>query len=140
MKKPLLSILLVILCLLMTGCHKEKESPIKSSIVTRMDILCEDGDEVIRRCYTSPDKMRLLLLYFRSVRSPFASLPEPQEQGLRKIHITTVSANHIVKVYRQYGDRYFQEGDGGWQQIEPEKGGILWELIMSLPDDPPRSP
>ena len=139
MKKRLLSIFLAAMCVLLTGCHREKESTVQSSVVTRIDITCENGEERILRSYTSPDKMRLVLLYIRSVRSPFASLPEPEEPGLRKIHITTISANNTVKIYRQHGDRYFQEGNGGWQKIDPEKGGILWELIQSLPNDPQQS-
>ena len=50
MKKPLLSILLVILCLLMTGCHKEKEAPIRSSIVTRIDIPFADQVAAMAQC------------------------------------------------------------------------------------------
>lgn len=136
MKKWRLGVFLAIICMLFVGCHREKDSNVQNNVVTRIDITCESGEEILQRSYTSPDKMRLVLLYIRSVSSPFASLPEPEDPGLRKISITTVSANNTTKVYRQHGERYFQEGSGGWQKIDPEKGGILWELIQSIPGDP----
>ena len=135
MKKWRFGVLPVILCFLLSGCHRGKSTTVQSSVVTRIDITCENGSEVFRRSYTSPDKMRLVLLYIRSVSSPFASLPEPEDEGQRKIRITTTSANNITKVYRQHGEQFFQEGSGGWQRIDPEKGSILWELIQSLPGD-----
>ena len=135
MKKRLLGVILGFVCVALTGCIRDRAVSVQSSVVTRIDITCESGPQVLQRSYTSPEKMRLLLLYIRSVSSPFASLPEPEDSGGRKISITTVSANNTTKVYRQHGERFFQEGDGGWQRIDPEKGGVLWELIQSLPSD-----
>ena len=136
MKKRFLGFLLAALCMLLFGCQRKQSNIVQSNVVTRIDITCESAGEIIHRSYTTPDKMRLVLLYIRSVSSPFASLPEPEEPDLRKISITTVSANKTEKVYRQHGDRYFQGNAGGWQKIDPEKGGILWELIQSIPSDP----
>ena len=136
MKKWLLGVLVAAMCVLLLACKTKQNDTVQSSVVTRIDITCESAGEIIQRSYTSPDKMRLVLLYIRSVRSPFASLPEPEGQSLRKISITTISANNTTKCYRQHGDRYFQENAGGWQAIDPEKGGILWELIQSIPSDP----
>ena len=135
MKLWTIGILLMVLCAVLFGCRRQTQTSVQSSVVTRIDIVCQHGDEVTTRSYTSPEKMRLILLYIRSVSSPFASLPEPEDSTVKKINITTTSANHITKIYRQHGEQYFQEGNGGWQKIDPQTGSILWELIMAIPGD-----
>lgn len=135
MKFRLIGIWGILVCTILVGCHRKQDTSVQSSVVTRIDITCQQGDEVTQRSYTSPEKMRLVLLYIRSVSSPFASLPEPEDPNVKKIKITTTSVNNITKVYHQHGEQYFQEGNGGWQKINPEKGGILWELIMAIPGD-----
>ena len=135
MKKWWAGIFLAAIVLGLSGCHREKPVNVQDRVVTRIDILCEEDGQVLQKSYTSPEKMRLVLLYIRSVSSPFTDLPEPPDTSGRMIRITTTSANNITKVYRQQGERFFQEGDGGWQRIAPEKGGILWELIQAMPTD-----
>lgn len=135
MKKRLLFVL-VAAALLFGGCHRSKNIGVQRNVVTRIVIECEYQGYQFRRQYTSPEKMRQVLLYIRSVRSPFTV--EPGEDALMgsSIRITTVSADETTKTYHQINDRYFREGLSGWEKIDPEKAAKLWDVILTTPSDP----
>ena len=116
------------------GCHRQ-DTTVQRNVVTEITITCETEAGPIHRRYTSQDKMRSVLLYIRSVSSPF-SAPDVSEEGETQVRITTVSADKTTKIYHQLGQRYFREGEDGWKIIDPEKGANLWRLIKLLPSDP----
>ena len=136
MKKRLFFVVLAAGMLLWGGCHRSKDVSVQRSVVTKIIVTCDDGQEQISRHYTSPEKMRPVLLYIRSVRSPFTIQPSEDALQGRSIHITTISADETTKVYTQRSDKYFQEGSGGWEKIDPEKAADLWDVLLSMPSDP----
>ena len=128
---------LIFLCLavLMAGCNK-MDTTVQRNVVTQITITCQTGTEITQRHYTSQDKMRSVMLYIRSVATPFTAPQEPQEGEGEHFSITTVRADKTVKTYYQQGQRYFREGDGSWKTIDPEKGANLRLLVKLLPSDP----
>ena len=127
-------ILVGVVTLGLLGCHMGKVPAVQGNVITEIHITCQTEEGLVQRHYTSQEKMRSVLLYIRSVSSPFSADSVPQEG--KQVQITTVSADQTTKHYYQLGQRYFQEGDGGWKLIEPEKGANLWRLIKLLPSDP----
>ncbi len=123
-----------LVALLSAGGCRRQDTTVQRNVVTEITITCQTDTELIERRYTSQDKMRSVLLYIRSVHSPF-SAPEAPAEG-EQVSITTVSADKTTKTYRQQGQRYFREGDGNWKIIDPEKGANLWLIIKLLPSDP----
>ena len=136
MKKWGSVLLLAAMVMGLCGCHRGKDTTVQRNVVTEITITCQTDGELIQRRYTSQDKMRSVLLYIRSVSSPFSAPNVPQEGAGERVSITTVSADKTTKTYHQLGQRYFQEGDSGWKTIDPEKGANLWLLIKLLPSDP----
>ncbi len=133
MKKRYLFLALA-LALLLGSCRRTDHA-VKHNVVTQITITCQTEEGLLQRHYTSQDKMRSVLLYIRSIRSPFSAAEAPGEGSGAQVSITTVSADKTTKVYRQQGQHYFQEGDGNWKTIDPEKGANLWRIIKLLPSD-----
>ena len=130
----------IVLCFLLSlvmflGCYPRQDTTVQQNLVTQITITCQTDTEVIERRYTSQEKMRSVLLYIRSVDSPFDAPQQPQEEG-RQVCITTTCADQSQKVYWQMGERYFREGEGNWRLIDSEKGAYLWTIIKLLPSDP----
>ena len=134
MKKHWMMLSLVGIVLL-GGCRRQ-DTTVQRNVVTEITITCQTESGAIQRKYTSQDKMRAVLLYIRSIESWFTAPDAPGETAGEEVCITTVSADHTVKTYRQYGNRFFCEGEGNWKLIEPEKGANLWMIIKLLPSDP----
>ncbi len=128
------SVWLLALLLLLTGCRRQHHA-VQSNVITQITITCQTEEGLLQRHYTSQDKMRSVLLYIRSIRSPFSANEEPGEGSGAQVSITTVSADKTTKTYRQQGQSYFREGDGKWKTIDPEKGANLWRIIKLLPSD-----
>ncbi len=124
----------VALCL--TGCGRKMDTTVRRNVVTEITITCQSDGVLIERRYTSQEKMRAVLMYIRSVSSPFDAPEEPDGTEGHRVQITTVSADKTVKHYYQQGQRYFQKGEGKWRTIDPEKGENLWRIIKLLPSDP----
>lgn len=129
-------LLLVCVALLLAGCGPRVDTTVRKNLVTEIIITCQTDTETVERRYTSQAKMRSVLLYIRSVRSPFDAPQQPQEGEGKRVCITTVCADQTKKEYWQVGERYFKEGDGNWRQIDSEKGAYLWTIIKLLPSDP----
>ena len=131
----------IFLCLaavlfLLGGCRHYSNPSMEHNLVTKIIITGETEDGSFRLYYDSPEKMRQVLLYIRSVRRGFHGRVDPPAMEGSSICITTVSADNTQKVYRQNNDQYFQLDTGVWQQIDPKNGAALWELLMQLPSDP----
>ena len=128
-------LILILAAMLLGGC-RQQDTTVRRNVVTEITISCQTDTELIERRYTTQDKMRSVLLYIRSIHSPFSAPEEPGEGAGERVSITTVSADKTTKTYCQQGYRYFREGDGSWKIIDPEKGANLWLIIKLLPSDP----
>ena len=131
MSKRLLAVVLVIFAL--AGCGKRPDTTVQRNVVIDITVTWADGHQ---RHYTSQEKMRAVLLYIRTVSSPFDAPEPPQEGNGQRVTITTTLANKTQKTYQQQADRFFREGNGPWRIIDKEKGEKLWMLLKLLPSDP----
>ncbi len=122
MKKVALIVLLI--AVLLWGCRRQ-DTTVQSNVVTQITITCQTNEELIERRYTSQEKMRSVLLYIRSVNSPFSAPEAPTEEAGEYVSITTVRADKSIKTYSQQGFGFFREGEENWKIIDPEKGANL---------------
>ncbi len=122
--------------LLLGGCRHYSNPSMAHSLVTQIIITGQSETGPIHRYYDSPEKMRQVLLYIRGVRRGFETQEDPSAVEGCSVCITTVSADNTQKVYRQKNDQFFQTDTGLWQELDPEKGRQLWELLQQLPSDP----
>jgi hypothetical protein len=134
--KRRLFLCLVTALLLLTGCRHYSSPSMAHTLVTRIIVTGQSEDGPIHRYYDSPEKMRQLLLYIRSVRRGFETQEDPASLEGCSVSITTICADNTQKVYRQKNDQFFQTETGLWQELDPEKGQALWTLLQQLPSDP----
>lgn len=134
MKKGLVFCIVAVL-LLLSGCHHYTNDKVEHNLVKQIIITGQSENETIHRYYDTPDKMRQVLAYIRSVSGSFDAQTDPADTSGRTIRITTVCADDTQKIYQQKDNEYFQVGTGRWQQIDPELGETLWELIRQTPSD-----
>ena len=124
------------LSLLLYGCHHYTNPSVDRAIVTQIVISGQTADGPIHRYYNSPDKMRQVLLYIRKASVGFHAQVDPDTVDGPSVSISTVSVDNTRKVYHQKSNEFFQTEAGVWQQLDPEAGAGLWELIRQLPSDP----
>jgi hypothetical protein len=106
------------------------------AIVTQIVISGQTAEGPIHRYYGSPDKMQQVLLYIRKASTGFHAQVDPDTVEGPSVSISTVSVDNTRKVYHQKNNDLFQTDTGVWQQLDPEAGADLWELIRQLPSDP----
>lgn len=127
---------LTVVALALSGCRHYSNPGMEQTLVTKILITAETENGSIRRYYDSPEKMRQVLLYIRSVQRGFETKEDPTALPGRSICITTFSVDDTKKVYRQKCDLYFQTDAGVWQDLDPEKAQSIWDLLYRLPSDP----
>ena len=125
----------VFLCMLMMcGCGKNHTKPIYE-VVTSVDILTAHEGQLLRRHYTSQEKMRPVLLYLRTLKHTSLSetIPEPEGEDIFLIAVGLSSGKK--RYYRQAKHRYFSFDDGPWRSIDPGNAAGLYSILRQLPDD-----
>ena len=120
--------------MLLSACHRYSNDRVAHKIVKQIIITGQSEGETFHRYYDTPDKMRKVLHYIRNVSGGFNAQTDPSDSS-RTIRITTVHNDDTQKVYLQKENQYFQTGNEGWTQIDPELGASFWEWIRQIPSD-----
>ncbi len=81
--------------------------------------------------------MQRVLLHIRSLGPLFSPDVDPEPLAAHTICITLTCADGSRKIYLQKAERYFRSGDAAWQQISPEKGSSLLQVLQETPSDLP---
>lgn len=127
--------------LLLSGCSRiPQTNNIQSEMVTEITITCETCNDFTRRYYNTGKKMQPILLFIRKIGHTFSADTDPELLDGNTISIVMTCADQTRKVYRIKDNRYFQAGSSPWQQIDPEKAGSLWKIILATPSDPEKNP
>ena len=134
-KQTLVCIFLAVAALL--GCRGREPMPAPGvRLVKQIVVTCEDGADFTRRFYNTDEKMRYILHFVRSMGIQDTPDTDPETVHARTICISITFSDGSQKLYRQKGDRYFQEGTGPWREISPEKVSGLYQAILTTPSDP----
>ncbi len=127
-------VLLLAVLIFLSGCSPRKEGGnIGSQIVREIRVTVRDANSQSSHYYNTPEKMHKLLGYIRRLPPLFSAQQVPE--GEREFLLELTCADGSRKRYHQVSDRFFQEGDGPWQIISPSKGGRLWQILMTTPND-----
>lgn len=127
---------ILLLCCLLWGCRRQGSADVTSHIVTEITVTCQYGDQLAHRYYNSHKKMQPVLLYLRAVSPGFTPKEDPDTLEGAVVHITLHRADGSTKVYRQKEDRYLQEDNKAWKQINEEWGADLWRILWENESDP----
>lgn len=133
MKKLTMTVL--IFCLLLCGgcAPQQKTDKPLCRVVTRIQIVREEGEASVSHCYTDDESMGAILTYLRKLRPyglPSAVQPEAAESTY---FITLDYSDGTQHSYRQMGNGFFQDSSGKWKQIDQELGKDLTLLFEELP-------
>lgn len=131
-------IMLALLVLLLSGCHRQPlpgaSQPIYRA-VTSVTVTYKNGPIRTQRRYTSDEKMRKVMNYLRLI-DPYGTPEEdPETAEGSDIHIILSYSDGFQKTYRQVGDRYMMEDGGKWQKIDPTKAEELGEILGQMESD-----
>lgn len=120
--------------LILSGCGKNHSKPDTYRAVTEIDIVTHHQKGLVHRHYTTPDKMRPVLLYLRLVRPYGKPIKIPEETG--DVFLISVGLSDGQKhYYRQAQHQYFSIGAGDWRQIDPAAAIKLYQIMAENPSD-----
>ena len=137
MKKAItIFILFCFTSIIMSGCLANHSRPL-TKVVTQVDISCQQEDVNISRHYTDSQKMEYVLLYLRLLKRKGKPDADPDTMDKDIYEITVHFSDGSSRLYRQKAHRYFSEGSGAWQMIDPVQAAGLYKLMEHLPSDPP---
>lgn len=132
----LIFILFCFSSIIMSGCLANHSRPL-TKVVTQVDISCQQEDVNISRHYTDTQKMEYVLLYLRLLKRKGKPDADPDTLDKDIYEITVRFSDGSNRVYRQKAHKYFSEGVGAWQLIDPAQAAGLYKLMEKLPSDLP---
>lgn len=117
------------------GCGRKNTVLPTYRAVTQIDVVTKHGDDMLRRHYTSPEKMQYVLTFLRLLKpvgKPDVN-PEALTQDMFLIVLTRSDGTKVY--YRQTGHRYFAKDSQSWFSISPEQAVGLYEILAKMPSD-----
>ena len=127
---------LLVIIFILTGCSSNRsQCSVASSLVKQATITCESCDVFSRRDYTSPEKLRLILLCIRRLGPDFPPKVDAQALEGKTLRITLTCADGSLVTYRIKNNQYLRKNDGPWRQINADSASGFYQLIMMLPSD-----
>ena len=120
--------------LILSGCNNNDSEKATYRAVTEIDIVTHHREGLVHRHYTTPEKMRPVLLYLRLVK-PYGKPMQIQDETTDVFLISVGLSDGQHHYYRQAQHRYFSIGSGNWREIDPEAAGKLYEIMAKLPSD-----
>ncbi|MBE6983015.1 MAG: hypothetical protein E7435_01845 [Ruminococcaceae bacterium] len=128
--------LCAMLCLLavLSGCGCQKSGPLVT-VVEKVEVVSHHGGEILNRTYTKSGKMTAVLNYLRWLRPAHRADCDPEQIPGDDYTITVTLSDGQQEIYRQKTNGYLQKNDGRWENIDPEKGIMLYEIISQMESD-----
>ena len=127
---------IVLLCVTLCGCRQATDmSKPLCTVVTKVSVSYENGPFHAQREYTDTEKTRQILNYIRQL-DPYGKPEEnPQNVSGSEYRIDVYYSDGTCSIYRQKCDRYFQNADGIWYSIKPERAKGLGLLLGKIRSD-----
>lgn len=134
MKRILKLLLLTCFCaVILCGCNRKNTGSVYRA-VTQVDIVTKYDNQLIRRHYNTPDKMRPVLLYLRLLKPQ--GKPVETDKPLSDVYLISVTLSDGQRhYYRQAAHRYFSKENGPWKAIDPAQATQLYTIMKDLPSD-----
>jgi hypothetical protein len=114
------------------GCHKQDPQAV---VVERVEVTSQHGAETLERTYTKSVKMKAILNYLRWLRPQFGADCDPEQIPGDEYIITVTLSDGEQEIYQQKTNGYLRKNEGRWENIDPEKGIMLYEIISQMGSD-----
>ena len=128
-------ILLLLLCCLLCGCKSEAPVITPPALVTRVQVTVYTQKDVLRRTYTSPQKMENVLYLLRQFDPYGKSDRDPELLSGRRFIVQIERSDGSVRIHRIIADRYYSVDARRWQKIEPHHCSELFFLVIHQKSD-----
>ena len=125
-------VLLLLIVLSCCGCQKKQPLAV---VVERIVVMGRHGDETMERIYTNSAKKKAILNYLRWLRPQFGADCDPEQIPGDEYTITVTLSDGEQEVYEQKTNGYLRKDEGRWENIDPEKGIMLYEIISQMDGD-----
>lgn len=127
--------LFLILLLFLSGCGKDLSPETSYRAVTGVDIVTKQNGQILRRHYTSPEKMQYVLTFLRLLEPVGKPDTDPEQLTDNMFLIALTRSDGSQVFYRQTGHRYMCKNDQDWFSIDPMQATKLYELMAHIPGD-----
>ncbi len=124
----------LLLLTMLSGCGCQREQPL-AVVVEKVEVTSHHGDETLERTYTKSAKMSAILNYLRWLRPRFGADCDPEQIPGDEYTITVTLSDGEQEVYEQKTNGYLRKDEGRWENIDPEKGVMLYEIISKMGSD-----
>ncbi len=125
--------LLCFCSVIMCCCSRKNTKPVYRA-VTQIDIVTKYENKLLRRHYTSAEKMRPVLLYLRLLK-PYGQPAQLPESGDDIYLISITLSDGQRHYYRQAGHRYLSVENGPFKPIDPGQASHLYTILRAFPSD-----
>lgn len=130
--------LLPLLISLLTGCCPlDAPDATPYRVVTRVDIIYENGAMQLHRQFFREEAIRQILDYLRYVDPYGTPAEDPEQITERSYRITLTYSDGSHYGYQQRADRYFRIGNGAWKCIDPQRALYLSGIIGMMQGEIP---
>ena len=126
-------IVVVLFTTILTGCGTEKPRPVR--VVTRVDVACDRGYQVLRRQYTKPEKVSMVLNYLRLQENLGPPEVEPDAVAGERIQIDVTMSDGTHRFYYQQSGQFLSEQNENWHEINPELAADFDLHLQMIPTD-----
>ncbi len=133
MNKAIKYFMAIFLMLLLTGCGQKNGDALR--VVTQVDVACDRGYQVLRRQYTKPEKVSMVLNYLRLQKDlgPPERDPNSVPGDWMQIDVTMSDGSH--RLYYQHSGQFLSEMNHNWHEIDP-KLALDFDLhLQMIPTD-----
>ncbi len=126
----------LVLCLVavLSGCSCENNTPL-ITVVEKVEVISHHGDETLTRTYTKSGKMTAVLNYLRWLRPAHRADCDPEQIPGDDYTITVTLSDGQQEIYQQKTNGYLRKNGERWENIDPEKGIMLYEIISQMEGD-----
>ncbi len=128
---------LLLILLICGGCSRQAAMPQSTThrVVTEIHVFYENGPIRTQRHYFTSEKMQAVLNYLRLLNPYGVATESPNSVSGSNFDIVLTYSDGGEKRYRQHADRYLQEGNGQWRQIDPKKALELSRILSQMESD-----
>ena len=136
MKKWVKFFLILAIIFTCSGCNRSfSQSSVASSMVSSITVTCESCDSFTRRDYSSPEKLRLILLCIRQLGPDFPAKTDVDALAGKTLHISLTCTDGNRITYRIKNNQYLRKNGGPWRQINGNSASGFYQLLLMLPED-----
>ena len=124
---------MILLAMICAGCSTKKTQPMR--VVTQVDVICDRGNEVLRRHYTKPRKMSMVLNYLRLQKNLGQPEVDPDAVPGTRMQIDVTMSDGSHRFYYQQSGQFLAKKNENWHEINPELASEFDIWLQVIPPD-----